>query len=113
MEKYNAVDGCPKCGCLTTFDRYIEDIKLGGRVRRKCTRCDYLWWCAPLDAKVEKITPPNNESAAIALCKRAADFRPSDDSQCPMLLAALLTKMETIAQSFCWCRQNVKKERIA
>jgi hypothetical protein len=54
MEKYSAVDGCPKCGCLTTFDRYIEDLQFGGRIRRKCTRCDYLWWNAPLDTKEEK-----------------------------------------------------------
>lgn len=62
MEKFNAVKGCPKCGCQSTFDRYIKDFQLGGRIRRKCTRCDYLWWNAPLDAVEEKIPSPNNRS---------------------------------------------------
>jgi hypothetical protein len=70
MKKYSAVDGCPKCGCLTTFDRYIENIQFGGRIRRKCTRCDYLWWNAPLDADENNKTyfsPSKLREAALAV----------------------------------------------
>jgi len=51
MNKYSAINGCPKCGTLVTFDRYFEDHK---QIRRKCTRCDFLWWEEPLDSIVEK-----------------------------------------------------------
>jgi len=50
MNKYSAINGCPKCGTLVTFDRYFEDYK---QIRRKCTRCDFLWWEEPLDSIVE------------------------------------------------------------
>jgi hypothetical protein len=35
---------------------------------------------------------------AIALCKRASEFKPKSDSECPMLLASLIGLMESVAQ---------------
>ena len=79
MDKYNAVDGCPKCGCLTTFDRYIKDIQFGERIRRKCTRCDYLWWNTPLDAKEEKVPSSNKQNTQ---CQHSFDLNTGSCIHC-------------------------------
>lgn len=60
MEKYDVANGCPKCGNVTTFDRYAMGDTGEEHIRRKCTRCDYTWLTLPLDANMKAPRSPKS-----------------------------------------------------